>query len=119
MDDNKCSICKAECEELVVSSNKELQWSEVKSKRLLQDREDADIYYEDTKAKASSMRLRSLQCLMHECQSNQHFPNVESLRRHLETTHQKTFCKICLEGRTVFIREQRIYHLKALRGHIE
>lgn len=37
----------------------------------------------------------------------------------METQHEKTFCKICLKGRTVFIREQRLYHIKALRGHIE
>lgn len=65
------------------------------------------------------MQLRSLQCLMYNCNPHQHFPNIESLRRHLETAHQKTFCKICLKGRTVFVREQRIYHVKALRNHIE
>lgn len=41
------------------------------------------------------------------------------MQRHLETQHEKTFCKICLKGRTVFIREQRLYNLKALRSHIE
>ena len=37
----------------------------------------------------------------------------------MESQHEKTFCKICLKGRTVFIREQRLYNLKALRSHIE
>jgi hypothetical protein len=37
----------------------------------------------------------------------------------MEQMHQKTFCKICLAGRTVFIREQRIYHTQKLRQHIE
>jgi E3 ubiquitin-protein ligase ZNF598 len=85
----------------------------------LQDKEDDTIFYEDSKAKAAGMQLRSLQCLMYNCPSTQNFPNVESLRRHMETQHQKTFCKICLAGRTVFIREQRIYHVKALRNHID
>ena len=56
---------------------------------------------------------------MYNCNSAQAFPNVESLRRHLESVHQKTFCKICLQGRTIFIREHRIYHIKQLRQHIE
>lgn len=47
------------------------------------------------------------------------FANVENLRRHLEQVHQKTFCKICLKGRAIFIREQRIYHIQKLRSHIE
>ena len=37
----------------------------------------------------------------------------------METQHEKTFCKICLKGRTVFIREQRLYPTKMLRKHIE
>ena len=37
----------------------------------------------------------------------------------METQHEKTFCKVCLKGRTVFIREQRLYHIKALRNHLD
>ena len=37
----------------------------------------------------------------------------------METRHEKTFCKVCLKGRTVFIREQRLYHVNMLRKHIE
>lgn len=73
----------------------------------------------DVHAKFAGMQLRALSCLIHGCNAEAVFPNVESLRRHLENAHQKTFCKICLKGRTVFIREQRIYHTKALRTHIE
>ena len=65
------------------------------------------------------MKLRTLTCLMTNCSTKQHFPNEESLRRHMEKTHEKTFCKVCLKGRTVFIREQRIYHIQKLRSHIE
>jgi hypothetical protein len=56
---------------------------------------------------------------MYNCNQANVFPNVESLRRHLEQAHQKTFCKICLKGRAIFIREQRIYHIQKLRSHIE
>lgn len=37
----------------------------------------------------------------------------------MEQHHEKTFCKVCLRGRTVFIREHRMYHIKSLRNHIE
>ena len=37
----------------------------------------------------------------------------------MEKNHEKTFCLVCLKGRTVFIREQRIYHIQKLRNHIE
>jgi len=103
----------------VISNKQDLTWEQFDAEDCLQDKEDDTIFYEDSKAKAAGMQLRSLQCLMYNCPSTQNFPNVESLRRHMETQHQKTFCKICLAGRTVFIREQRIYHVKALRNHID
>ena len=62
----------------------ELVWADFNPKESIQDREDPSIFYEDSKAKAAGMELRSLQCLMYNCQSTQAFPNVESLRRHLE-----------------------------------
>ena len=75
MDDNKCSICKTDLEEIVISSDKELEWEACAKKKMLRDKEDNDVYYEDGKAKASSMKLRSLQCLMHNCDSNKVYPN--------------------------------------------
>ena len=45
---------------------------------------------------------------------------MEALKSHMESQHQKTFCKICLKGRLVFIREQRLYNInKQLKQHIE
>ena len=122
--DHKCSICKTELDEIVISQDKNLTWKEFEEKKPahpnnLKDKQDPTIYYEDHKAKAAGMKLRTLTCLIKDCPSTAPFPNEESLRRHLEQHHQKTFCKICLKGRMVFIREQRIYHIKALRNHIE
>ena len=108
MEDDKCSICKTECDEIVVSANKNLTWNEFErrwKKKAITDKEDDTIYYEDVKAKAEGMKLRTLSCLIKDCQSRQVFPNVDSLRQHMESNHEKTFCKICLKGRTVFIRE--------------
>lgn len=87
MADNHCSICKAECDEIVVSNDMQLVWDDFEPADAIQDKEDKSIYYEDTKAKAAGMSLRSLQCLMYNCTSTQNFPNVESLRRHSETVH--------------------------------
>lgn len=57
---------------------------------------------------------------MNNCRSNSfYFPNFEGLKKHLEFDHQKTFCKICLKGRLVFIKEQKLYHIKSISHHIE
>jgi len=116
-----CTICKTELEEIVISESKGLTWDEFqKSPKAMQDKVDPTIYYETPKAKAASLKLRSYTCLFKDCRFGmQDFHDDETLKRHMETEHQKTFCKICLKGRLVFIREQRLYHLKQLRNHID
>jgi hypothetical protein len=43
----------------------EITWDDVAEKDFIRDKEDENIYYEDSKAKAAGMQLRSLQCLMY------------------------------------------------------
>lgn len=69
MDDNKCSICKTELEQVVVSSDFEMTWDDFDEDECIVDREDDTIFYVDNKAKSAGMQLRSLQCLMYNCQS--------------------------------------------------
>jgi len=66
------------------------------------------------------MKLRALNCPIKGCDWNHYFKNLEQLKRHYEQAHGKTFCKICLEGRLVFQKEQKLYDLKdGLRKHLE
>ena len=67
MKDKKCSICKTELLEIVVSSDMSITWDQVAEKDFISDKEDSSIFYEDNKAKAAGMQLRSLQCLMYQC----------------------------------------------------
>ena len=123
LEDEQCPICKADLDEIVITEDKDLTWGVFTKKlkrRCEEDPEDDTVYFHNDAAKESSLALRNLTCIIHNCpHSNKQFPNVASLQRHLESNHDKTFCKICLKGRTVFIREQRLYHVKQLRKHIE
>ena len=115
-------MCNADLDEIVITDDKELTWSFFNKKikrNCEEDPEDDTVYYHNEASKKASLHLRTLNCLIHNCASKQHFPNEPSLQRHLESAHEKTFCKICLKGRTVFVREQRLYHVKQLRAHIE
>jgi len=60
MNDKKCSICKTELDKIVVSKNMDLVWADFNPKDAIQDKEDPSIFYEDSKAKAAGMELRSL-----------------------------------------------------------
>ena len=35
----------------------------------------------------------------------------------MDKNHQRTFCPTCLEGRLVFVGEQKIYHKYKLENH--
>ena len=122
MDDKNCTLCKQELNEIVITSDRSLTWKKFDDRvrhDCDQDRADDSIFYTDRPSKIEGMKLRTLTCLISNCSTKQTFANQESLRRHMETVHQKTFCLVCLKGRTVFIREQRIYHMQKLRMHIE
>jgi len=69
MDDKKCSICKTELDSIIVSNDLALTWNDFTPEDSIQDKEDPSIYYEDSKAKAAGMQLRSLKCLMYNCDS--------------------------------------------------
>ena len=60
MKDNKCSICKSDLEEIVISMNKNLTWDDFEETKdglpnHLKDKIDPSIYYEDNKAKGAGM----------------------------------------------------------------
>ena len=115
--DFKCPICKTECDDLLIAENHSYTFEKFLNddgfkKSLLKDNEDPRIYYESAKVKSAGQQLRQLQCLVHGCNPGYQFHTLEALKQHLEREHQKTFCKICLKGRLVFIREHRLYHLK-------
>ena len=121
--DKKCPICKTQSEELLIAETQSITYEQFKKadfrKQLHTDDEDANIFYESGKVKTAGQLLRQMQCLVYNCNPGYRFPSLVALQTHLEKEHQKTFCKICIKGRLVFIREQRLYHLKQLRAHIE
>ncbi|KAG0502252.1 hypothetical protein HPP92_002324 [Vanilla planifolia] len=46
------------------------------------------------------------------------FKNIEQLKGHLYGQHRMLMCTLCLEGRKVFIAEQKLYTSSQLRQHI-
>ncbi|KAF9592633.1 hypothetical protein IFM89_016290 [Coptis chinensis] len=46
------------------------------------------------------------------------YRNIEQLKSHIFHKHQLVMCGLCLEGRKIFICEQKLYTKKQLRQHI-
>ncbi|KAL4636454.1 hypothetical protein ACB092_03G009800 [Castanea dentata] len=47
------------------------------------------------------------------------FKNIEQLRGHLFHQHRLFMCSLCLEGRKIFISEQKLYEKSQLNQHIK
>lgn len=47
------------------------------------------------------------------------FKNIEQLRSHLFHLHRLFMCRLCLEGRKIFICEQKLYDKSQLNQHIK
>ncbi|GLJ40706.1 hypothetical protein SUGI_0841000 [Cryptomeria japonica] len=45
------------------------------------------------------------------------FQHIDQLKKHLFHMHSRSFCELCLEGRKVFICEQKLYAQKQLHHH--
>lgn len=60
LDERKCSICKQELEEIIISNDASLTWDDVDLENAIPDKEDDTIFYEDARARAAGMQLRSL-----------------------------------------------------------
>ena len=80
-------MCKTELEEILITNDASFTWTDFDESEYEQDKEDETVYYTDGNAKRKGMELRSLQCMIYNCESRQNFPNVDSLRRHMEQSH--------------------------------
>ena len=72
LEDENCPICKAELDEIVITGDKDMTWSFFKKKLMKKcekDKEDGYIFYHTEEAKRASWQLRTLNCIMNNCQS--------------------------------------------------
>lgn len=70
MKDKKCSMCKTELDEILITNDASFTWADFdESGDYIQDKEDETVYYEDANAKRKGMELRSLQCMIYNCES--------------------------------------------------
>ena len=66
MEDEQCPICKRDLDEIVVSDDKTLFDKKLRRK-CEEDPEDDTIYYHNKEAKEACLKLRTLNCMIHNC----------------------------------------------------
>ncbi|KAK8946927.1 hypothetical protein KSP39_PZI007092 [Platanthera zijinensis] len=90
--------------------------------------EDSQAYFDDVDHYRMIKAMCKLSCSI--CDSNatdprrdghirrNAFRNIEQLKGHLYHQHKMFMCSLCLEGRKIFITEQKLYNKSQLRQHI-
>lgn len=79
--------------------------------------DSAQAYFDDA---SHYEELRALCSFTHPLGgSDRVFSSLRTLKHHLQTTHKRSFCEICLEGRKVFLAEQIAYTKSELDRHMK
>ncbi|XVE73512.1 hypothetical protein DITRI_Ditri11bG0124000 [Diplodiscus trichospermus] len=137
--DRRCCICKAESNVIFVTKalgdyTRMINDFSVLPSEVREGRLGSYWYHEDTQAFFDDVdqyrmikamcRLSCSVCDKMEDQSNDgvkrrgKFRNIEQLKGHLFHRHRLLMCSLCLEGRKVFICEQKLYTRAQLNQHI-
>jgi Zinc finger, C3HC4 type (RING finger) len=70
MKDIKCPICKTSLDEVLIAEDQSITFEKFKQdlqKTAKPDKEDKSIFYESNKAMLASIKLRSFQCMVSNC----------------------------------------------------
>ncbi|KAK4406888.1 E3 ubiquitin-protein ligase hel2 [Sesamum angolense] len=138
-DDRRCCICKTEAGVVFITkalgdytktiSDFSLLPSEVKEGRVGQYwyHEDTQALFDDLDHYKMIKAMCRLSCSVCDKMEDQQddssrrrakFRNIEQLKGHLFHKHRLLMCSLCLEGRKVFICEQKLYTRSQLTQHI-
>eukprot|EP00897_Mesotaenium_endlicherianum_P000552 jgi/Mesen1/10498/ME000083S10009 len=146
MDDKRCCICKQECPAVFVTkalgdyTRTETDFASLPSRVIRPGISNGDLWYDSTivayfddedhyKTTRAMCRLACSICDMGTGEVSANgtkggpvrpgftFRAVDALKHHLRGVHKLSMCDLCLEGRKVFVSEQKLYDKEQLKQH--
>ncbi|BBN12653.1 E3 ubiquitin-protein ligase ZNF598 [Marchantia polymorpha subsp. ruderalis] len=143
LNDKRCCICKQDCPQVYVTkalgdyTRVVTDWKVLPSRLGSSTAEGGDLwydnvveaYFDDEEPYKTIKAMCRLFCSVCENASPEDsggkgmmkkgyiFKNIETLRRHQYTAHRVYMCELCLEGRKVFMIEQKLYSKSQLDRH--
>eukprot|EP01022_Parablepharisma_sp_SALTPOND_P015103 TRINITY_DN2107_c0_g1_i1.p2 TRINITY_DN2107_c0_g1~~TRINITY_DN2107_c0_g1_i1.p2 ORF type:complete len:721 (-),score=101.04 TRINITY_DN2107_c0_g1_i1:11556-13718(-) len=119
MNKSACPVCKTHLDTLIITSNLSATFEDLigKKSKLIQDKSDPNVYFEDKEAYDHMVRLRGYYCLWRGC--GKYLYDQKGLESHLKSAHNRVLCDICFKNRPVFIGEQLIYPSHKLQEHMK
>ncbi|XP_057871285.2 uncharacterized protein LOC131077755 [Cryptomeria japonica] len=142
LDDKCCCICKQECPTVFVTKALGDYTKSIKDFIALSAgandgkvgdnwfHSDTQAYFDDEQHYKMIKAMCRLSCSV--CEKNslpkdsgnelqkrdREFKHIDQLRRHLYHVHKLSMCNLCLEGRKVFVGEQKLYTRAQLDRHL-
>ncbi|CAN1292850.1 E3 ubiquitin-protein ligase hel2 [Linum perenne] len=129
--DRRCCICKTESDVVFVTKalgdyTRMINDFSVLPSEPREGRVGSYWYHEDTQAffdDAEHYKMVKAMCRLScsvcdKAEGRSKFRNIEHLKGHLFHKHKLVMCSLCLEGRKVFICEQKLYTRSQLSQHI-
>ncbi|KAG6555431.1 hypothetical protein Mapa_002659 [Marchantia paleacea] len=143
LDDKRCCICKQDCPHVYVTkalgdyTRVVTDWKSLPSRLGSSTAEGGNLwydsvveaYFDDEEPYKTIKAMCRLYCSVCENASPEDsggkgmmrkgyiFKNIETLRRHQFMIHRVYMCELCLEGRKVFMVEQKLYSKSQLDRH--
>eukprot|EP01018_Ginkgo_biloba_P009369 Gb_38043 [translate_table: standard] len=142
MKDESCCICKQKCSTVVITkalgdytrTTSDFSALPAGAKEGLVGQywfhEDSQSYFDDEEQYKMIKAMCQLFCSICEKSGSEEaggkdsrkrgneFKHIDQLKRHLYHVHKNSMCELCLEGRKVFLCEQRLYTRVQLDRHL-
>lgn len=115
--DIKCPICKTEQKRILITNDHGKRLDAYPDISNLKN--EHGFIFDCPEASQEFEQLTSFNCWLPHCNSKRAIRNLVQLKKHLEFDHKLKFCEVCLKGRIVFVREQKLYKFNEIAKHIE
>lgn len=112
-----CPICKKELEHIVVDASRDIKFEELWANRVKSHvLPNSTITVNDARYYEWCKSLFERHCPI--CEDGKVYSSLGLLKKHVEKTHGRMFCDLCLDHRKCFLHEQRVYLPGQLSQHM-
>ncbi|CAK9043154.1 unnamed protein product [Durusdinium trenchii] len=114
--DTRCPLCNEELMEVLLTSDRSASVEPMDFIGL--NHEDPWIYFADDIIRRAVLQLLGYRCQIEGCaKKDVAFRTLTKLENHLWEAHWRQLCKVCLQDRSAFICEQRVYAHDDMNRH--
>lgn len=118
---NKCVICNSESPEVIGFKESEkiryFNRVDLEDCQTLPNLLDVGFYFYDVESLEHASKLTSYKCPLTHCKHDI-FHEISKLNDHMQSTHRKYYCQVCIQYDNRFLKDCTIYNEKDLETHL-